>query len=198
MVANKPKLTTSFVAVTNLADEILGKLDVQLNASDRSGSTTGSCSGNGNGSGSERINKAEGTIATATAAGADNAVAYDFSAWDSFRTSLSSERQIALQKSYANSKKLSFVHGNLCSFSELDEMLSSDDDNGDDDGDIFRNSNEVRFSELTMSSDIEPDNITITEEHNRQKISDKGTWMEDVMPSLELTEEERYDNARWR
>lgn len=189
MVANnKPKLTTSFVAVTNLADEILGKLDVQLSASDRSGSTSGS--GSTTVSGSERTNKAAAT--------ADNAVAYDFSAWDSFRTSLSSERQIALQKSYANSKKLSFVHGNLCSFSELDEMLSSDDDNGDDDGDIFRNSNEVRFSELTMSSDIEPDNITITEEHNRQKISDKGTWMEDVMPSLELTEEERYDNARWR
>ena len=187
MVANnKPKLTTSFVAVTNLADEILGKLDVQLSASDRSGSTSGS--GSTTVSGSERTNKAAAT--------ADNAVAYDFSAWDSFRTSLSSERQIALQKSYANSKKLSFVHGNLCSFSELDEMLSSDED--DDDDDIFSNSDEVRFNELTMSSDIEPDNITTTEEHNRQKISDKGSWMEDVIPSLELTEEERYDNARWR
>ena len=102
-------------------------------------------------------------------------VAYDFSVWDSFRTSLSSEKQMKLKQSFANSRKLSFAEKIMGSF------LEEDDESSDDEEDIF-----ARLG--TFSEEGEEEDCNAGPEI--AKIS--------TASHLELTEEERYDNAGWR
>jgi len=132
-------------------------------------------------------------------------VAYDFSAWDSFRASLSSERQQVLKKSYANSRKLrnsrklSFNNpgsggGGMSSFSEADEEESEDEEE-------FFNRMPSLGEDEEVVNDTGPEIISsVKSKKNNQQNNNNNTseWFADVMTSLELTQEERYDDAAWR
>ena len=124
-------------------------------------------------------------------------VAYDFSAWDSFRASLSSERQQVLKKSYANSRKLSFNNpgsgGGMSSFSEADEEESEDEEE-------FFNRMPSLGEDEEVVNDTGPEikSSIQSKKNNQQNNNNTSEWFADVMTSLELTQEERYDNAAWR
>ena len=120
-------------------------------------------------------------------------VAYDFSAWDSFRASLSSERQQVLKKSYANSRKLSFNNPGMSSFSEADEEESEDEE------EFFNRMPSLGEDEEVVNDDgAEIISSIQSKKNNQQTNNNTSEWFADVMTSLELTQEERYDNAAWR
>jgi hypothetical protein len=124
-------------------------------------------------------------------------VAYDFSAWDSFRASLSSERQQVLKKSYANSRKLSFNNpgsgGTMSSFSEADEEEIEDEE------EFFNRMPSLGEDEDVNDTGPEIISSVKSKKENQQNIDNNTSeGFADVMTSLELTQEERYDNAAWR
>jgi len=122
-------------------------------------------------------------------------VAYDFSAWDSFRASLSSERQQVLKKSYANSRKLDNTGsggGGMSSFSEADEEESEDEE------EFFNRMPSLGEDEEIVNDDGPEIKSSVKSKKNNQQNNNTSEWFADVMTSLELTQEERYDNAAWR
>ena len=213
---NRRGSVLSHEEISSFADEILGKLETQSSSKrsvlSKSNQSTDSAAIESV-EDSPTNNKQLRALSTLTAESSideddleelDNSlinVAYDFSAWDSFRASLSSERQQVLKKSYANSRKLSFNNpggsssgGGMSSFSEADEEESEDEEE-------FFNRMPSLGEEKEVVNDDGPEIISSvkSKKKNQQNIDNNTSeWFADVMTSLELTQEERYDNAAWR
>ena len=225
MVAQQEETTNrrgsvlSHEEISSVADEILGKIETQSSKRSvlsKSNQSTDSAAAVNNASTEEECdaptsncnnNKQLPRLSTLTNDSIDvdelddsqMNVAYDFSAWDSFRASLSSERQQELKKSYANSRKLSFNNpgsGGMSSFSEADEEESEDEE------EFFNRMPSLGEDEEVVNDDGPEIKSSIQSKKNNQQNNnnnnDTSEWFADVMTSLELTQEERYDNAAWR
>jgi len=217
---NRRGSVLSHEEISSFADEILGKIETQSSKRSvlsKSNQSTDSAAVNNESTEKEDNNDAPTTncnnkykqlsrLSTLTNDSIDvdelddsqMNVAYDFSAWDSFRASLSSERQQVLKKSYANSRKLSFNNpgsGGMSSFSEADEEESEDEE------EFFNRMPSLGEDEEVVNDDG-PEIISSVESKkqtkNNQQNNNTSEWFADVMTSLELTQEERYDNAAWR
>ena len=176
----------NFDDINNFADEILSKLEKR--SSQRSNAFTksnmthdGCCLDNTDADDNTNSNEIDDDVTTSSIEDdleiVDKMnVAYDFSVWDSFRTSLSSEKQMKLKQSFANSRKLSFAEKIMGSFLE-----EEDDESSDDEEDIFAKLG-------TFSEEGEEEDCNAGPEIAKTPIASH----------LELTEEERYDNAAWR
>ena len=213
---NRRGSVLSHEEISSVADEILGKIETQSSKRSvlsKSNQSTDSAAVN-NVSTEEECdaptssncnNKALRALSTLTNDSIDvdelddsqMNVAYDFSAWDSFRASLSSERQQVLKKSYANSRKISFNNpgsgGGMSSFSEADEEESEDEEE-------FFNRMPSLGEDEEVVNDTGPEIKSSVKSKNNQQNNNnnESEWFADVMTSLELTQEERYDNAAWR
>ena len=173
----------NFDDINNFADEILSKIEKQSsqrsNVLTNSKMTVDSCFDNG--SGDDNTHNTEEKDDDTTSSIEDDLgivdkmnVAYDFSVWDSFRTSLSSEKQKKLKQSFANSRKLSFAEQAIGSFLEEEERSEDEDD---------------IFAKLdAFSEEGEDEDCNVGPEIAKTPIASH----------LALTEEERYDNAAWR
>ena len=176
----------NFDDINNFADEILSKLEKR--SSQRSNALTnsnmthdGCCLDNTDADDNTNSNEIDDDVTTSSIEDdleiVDKMnVAYDFSVWDSFRTSLSSEKQMKLKQSFANSRKLSFAEKIMGSFLE-----EEDDESSYDEEDIFAKLG-------TFSEEGEEEDCNAGPEIAKTPIASH----------LELTEEERYDNAAWR
>ena len=176
----------NFDDINNFADEILSKLEKR--SSQRSNAFTksnmthdGCCLDNTDADDNTNSNEIDDDVTTSSIEDdleiVDKMnVAYDFSVWDSFRTSLSSEKQMKLKQSFANSRKLSFAEKIMGSFLEEEDEESSDDE-------------EDIFAKLGAFG-----------EEGEEEDCNAGPEIEKISTAshLELTEEERYDNAAWR
>lgn len=172
----------NFDDINNFADEMLSKLEKQSSQRLSNSNMThdGCCLGNTDADDNTNSNEIDDDVTTSSIEDdleiVDKMnVAYDFSVWDSFRTSLSSEKQMKLKQSFANSRKLSFAEKIMGSF------LEEDDESSDDEEDIF-----ARLG--TFSEEGEEEDCNAGPEIAKTSTASH----------LELTEEERYDNAAWR
>ena len=210
---NRRGSVLSHEEISSFADEILGKIETQsskrsvLSKSNQStdGAAVNNVSTEDNDAPTNCNNKQLRALSTLTNDSIDvdelddsqMNVAYDFSAWDSFRASLSSERQQVLKKSYANSRKLSFNNpgsggGTMSSFSEADEEESEDEE------EFFNRMPSLGEDEEVVNDDGPEIISSVKSKKNNQQNNNTSEWFADVMTSLELTQEERYDNAAWR
>jgi len=188
-------VSSDYEEVDRFADEILGRLSAQSQSKSQSQTKSQSPSPSPSQSQSQSQSQAISDIMPNSEGGDDSSVEddlvmvdkmnvhYDFSAWDSFRKSLPAEKQAALKQSFANSRQLSF---GLSSFNEDDD---SDDEHGPQKQKAFRMSS---FNE--EGSDDEDDYESPPANNENHGANEDAC----VVSLLNLTDEERFDNATWR